>query len=146
MLSGSYISRLDGAARRSADRGSLPSLPVSEDAAPPPPPAPQPAPEDGGSTATAIAERPRPSPVRNPPAQLPPFRVLLHNDDINTPEHIVETLIELTPLNVTFAVTVMREAHFNGLSLILVTHKERAELYQEQFQSKGVTVTIEPAE
>ena len=31
-------------------------------------------------------------------------------------------------------------------SLLLTTHKERAELYQEQFTSKGLTVTIEPAE
>ena len=38
------------------------------------------------------------------------------------------------------------EANQSGLSLLLVTHKERAELYQEQFQSKGLTVTIEPAE
>ena len=30
--------------------------------------------------------------------------------------------------------------------MLLVTHKERAELYQEQFESKGLTVTIEPAE
>ena len=33
-----------------------------------------------------------------------------------------------------------------GVALLLTTHKERAELYQEQFQSKGLTVTIEPAE
>ena len=29
---------------------------------------------------------------------------------------------------------------------LLTTHKEKAELYQEQFQSKGLTVTIEPAD
>ena len=40
----------------------------------------------------------------------------------------------------------MKEAHETGIALLLVTHKERAELYQEQFQSKGLTVTIEPAE
>ena len=33
-----------------------------------------------------------------------------------------------------------------GVALLLVTHKERAELYADQFQSKGLTVTIEPAE
>ena len=33
-----------------------------------------------------------------------------------------------------------------ALALVTVTHKERAELYQEQFQSKSLTVTIEPAE
>jgi ATP-dependent Clp protease adapter protein ClpS len=38
------------------------------------------------------------------------------------------------------------EADKTGVALLLVTHKERAELYQEQFQSKGLTVTIEPTE
>ena len=37
------------------------------------------------------------------------------------------------------------EAHNAGVSLLLTTHKERAELYQDQFKSKGLTVTIEPA-
>jgi hypothetical protein len=27
----------------------------------------------------------------------------------------------------------------------MVTHRERAELIQEQFQTRGLTVTIEPA-
>ena len=38
------------------------------------------------------------------------------------------------------------EADDTGVALILTTHKERAELYQEQFTSKGLVVTIEPAE
>ena len=35
-------------------------------------------------------------------------------------------------------------AHKTGVSLILVTHREHAELLQEQFASKRLTVTIEP--
>ena len=31
------------------------------------------------------------------------------------------------------------------VALLLVTHRERAELIQEQFQTRGLTVTIEPA-
>ena len=37
------------------------------------------------------------------------------------------------------------EADQTGVALLLVTHKERAELYQEQFTSAVLTVTIEPA-
>ncbi len=77
---------------------------------------------------------------------LPPFKVLLHNDDVNTIEHVVVTIEELTPLNRVRAFEVMREAHTKGLALVLTTHKERAELYAEQFQSKSLTVTIEPAD
>ena len=29
---------------------------------------------------------------------LPPFRVILHNDDVNTFEHVIHTILELTPL------------------------------------------------
>ncbi len=38
------------------------------------------------------------------------------------------------------------ELHETGVALLLTTHKELAELYKEQFQSKGLVVTIEPAE
>jgi hypothetical protein len=29
--------------------------------------------------------------------------------------------------------------------MLLVTHRERAELIQDQFQTRGLTVTIEPS-
>jgi ATP-dependent Clp protease adaptor protein ClpS len=77
--------------------------------------------------------------------RLPPFRVLLHNDNVNGMAHVVQTLLNLTPLNVHGATRVMMEAHNTGVALMLVTHRERAELYQEQFASSGLTVTIEPA-
>lgn len=72
------------------------------------------------------------------------FRVLLHNDDKNSMEDVVVTIVELTPLNKTQAVEAMLDAHKTGLALLLVTHRERAELYQDQFRSKRLTVTIEP--
>jgi len=77
---------------------------------------------------------------------LPPWKVLLHNDDKNSVEFVVVTIMELTPLKEEEAVVRTLEAHEQKVSLLLVTHKERAELYQEQFQSKGLTVTIEPTE
>lgn len=76
---------------------------------------------------------------------LPPYKVLLHNDDHNDVGHVVRTILALTPLKEYEAVRRTAEAHHRGLTLLLTTHKERAELYQEQFKSKGLTVTIEPA-
>ena len=78
--------------------------------------------------------------------QLPPYRVLLHNDPITEMGFVITTLVEITPLNHEKAVQVMLEAHNSGVALVLVTHKERAELYQEQFHTKKLQVTIEPAE
>jgi hypothetical protein len=39
----------------------------------------------------------------------------------------------------------MWEAHHSGRSQLLLTHRERAELYVDQFASKGLAVVIEPA-
>jgi ATP-dependent Clp protease adaptor protein ClpS len=77
---------------------------------------------------------------------LPPYRVILHNDDVNTFEHVIRTILKLTPLKEPEAVARTVEAHEAGSSVLLVTHKERAELYVEQFASRGLTVTCEPDE
>ncbi len=99
------------------------------------------------STATAKPkEKPRKAPKKRPPQMLPPWKVLLHNDDKNDRKHVVDTIIELTPLKEQEAKMRMDEADKTGVALLLVTHKERAELYKDQFESKGLTVTIEPAE
>lgn len=101
----------------------------------------------GGSTATA---KPKPGKKKRtkqkPPGLLPPWKVLLHNDDKNDVVYVVLTVMELTTLNEQDAKLRTLEAHKTGVSLLLTTHKERAELYKDQFQSKGLVVTIEPAE
>lgn len=74
----------------------------------------------------------------------PPYRVILHNDDVNDMVYVVEVILKLTPLTREEAIKKMLEAHYTGCSLLLVTHKERAELYVEQFKSCRLTVTIEP--
>lgn len=118
--------------------------------APPPPPAApaseaQKEPANTGGGRTAVAEAPKPAKPNAPVDQLPPFKVLLHNDDVNSVEHVVVSLIELFSMNQRKAVDVTIEAHESGLALVMVTHKERAELAQEQLRSKGLTATIEPA-
>lgn len=76
--------------------------------------------------------------------QLPPFRVILHNDNVNTVEHVVRTIVKLTPLNEQEAAARTLEAHESGSSVLLVTHKERAELYVEQFATCKLNVSCEP--
>jgi ATP-dependent Clp protease adaptor protein ClpS len=74
----------------------------------------------------------------------PPYKVILHNDDVNDMLYVVETICKLTPLGVEQATKKMMEAHHKGFAILLVCHKERAELYQEQFHSCRLIVTIEP--
>ena len=100
----------------------------------------------GGGAATKTKRAPKKSPSKKPPQPLPPWKVLLHNDDKNDIDFVVDTIVALTPLNEKDASKRTLEAHQTGVALLLTTHKERAELYREQFQSKGLTVTIEPAE
>ncbi|MFY7897085.1 MAG: ATP-dependent Clp protease adaptor ClpS [Phycisphaerales bacterium] len=107
-------------------------------------PAKQEAPQQAGP-ATAVAERPAPALPDRKLDKLPPFKVLLHNDDENSMEHVVQTVVELTPLTIERSVQVMLEAHDSGVALLLVTHKERAELYCEQFRSKKLVVSMEEA-
>lgn len=77
---------------------------------------------------------------------LPPYRVILHNDDVNSFEHVILTILKLTPLSERDAVERTIEAHETGHALLLVTTRERAELYCEQFASCKLLVTCEPDE
>jgi len=129
---------------------------ADEDDAPPPPPPPPPASDDdepangrssGSGTATAApAKKTKPKTAPPQRKRLPPWRVLLHNDDVNEMGYVVQTITMLTPLGREVAIRCMLEAHLQGVAQLLVTHKERAELYQEQFQSKQLVVSIEPTE
>ncbi len=101
---------------------------------------------DSSSTATIQKSLSKARPQVDKPKLLPPYKVILHNDDRNTFEHVIVTLLNLTHLSEQESIQRTVEAHEQGCALVLVTHKERAELYLEQFQSASLTVTIEPDE
>lgn len=105
---------------------------------------PAPAKPDTGPTPSA-GTPPKAAPRPAGPGALPPYRVLLHNDDVNPMDHVVRSIRKLTPLGLAEARAVMMSAHTRGVALVLVTHKERAELYVEQFRTLNLLVTIEPA-
>lgn len=75
---------------------------------------------------------------------LPPYKVILHNDDVNTVDHVILAIVKLTPLGLKEAVEKTVEAHETGHAVLLVTNRERAELYCEQFATFKLTVTCEP--
>jgi len=75
----------------------------------------------------------------------PRYRVLLHNDDVNPMEHVVEALIKtVTSLTVPQAVSIMMEAHTNGIALVITCAQEHAEFYCESLKGHGLISTIEP--
>jgi ATP-dependent Clp protease adaptor protein ClpS len=103
-------------------------------------------PVDSGTTTAKPKRSTKKAPQKVPPKPLPLWKVLLHNDDKNDVGFVISTIMELTPLGEQEAKQRTHEADTSGVALILVTHKERAELYQEQFTTKTLVVTIEPAE
>lgn len=90
----------------------------------------------------AVSTLTRPAP--NKVGLLPRWKLLLHNDDVNDMDYVADTIRELTALTRTEAQVCMKEAHRSGCALLMTTHREHAELLEEQFQSKRLIVTIEP--
>src|SRR5262245_37517749 len=76
--------------------------------------------------------------------QLPRYKAVLQQTGDGDLMFVVSTAMALTRLCRAETTHKMWEAHDCGRSVLLVTWKERAELYVEQFASKGLIVTIEP--
>ena len=94
--------------------------------------------ESGGA---AVMEK-APERVRKPS---PRYKVLLHNDPVNSMEYVVTTLRQVVPsLSEQDAIAVMLEAHNTGIGLVIVCDIEPAEFYCETLKSKGLSSTIEP--
>jgi ATP-dependent Clp protease adapter protein ClpS len=85
-------------------------------------------------------------PASGPRRSLPRFKLILHHNDALELMFIVRTVMELTRLCRAEATHKMWEAYHTGRSVLLVTYRERAELFAEQFTERGLTVSIEPQE
>tara|TARA_Y100001968_G_scaffold279067_1_gene274772 strand:- start:1191 stop:1550 length:360 start_codon:yes stop_codon:yes gene_type:complete len=74
----------------------------------------------------------------------PKYKVLLHDDPVNTMDYVVETLRQVVPqLNEQDALKIMLETHNQGVGLVIVCDLEPAEFYSESLKAKGLTSTIE---
>jgi ATP-dependent Clp protease adaptor protein ClpS len=77
----------------------------------------------------------------------PRYRVLLHNDDFNSMEYVVQTLMQTVPsLTQPQAVSIMMQAHTAGVALVITCAQEHAEFYCECLCNHGLSSTIEPDE
>ena len=93
---------------------------------------------DGGDTAVIDREVQRVRKVS------PKYKVLLHNDPVNTMDYVVETLRQVVPqLSEQDAMNIMIETHNTGIGLVIVCDLEPAEFYSESLKAKGLTSTIE---
>jgi len=75
---------------------------------------------------------------------MPLYKVLLHNDDVNSMEHVVKALRQVFKFDEQECIRIMVEAHNNGLALCAVEPLEQAELHRDQLISFSLVATVEP--
>ncbi len=77
-------------------------------------------------------------------AHIPRYKVLLHNDDKNSMDHVVLVLMQVFKFAKEECERIMLEAHHNGVALCIVEPLEQAELHRDQLRSFSLIATIEP--
>lgn len=76
----------------------------------------------------------------------PPYRVMLHNDNYNKREYVVQVLMKVIPgMTLDNAVNIMQEAHINDLAVVIICAQADAEEHCMQLRGNGLLSSIEPA-
>lgn len=90
------------------------------------------------ATTTAEPERTvRPGPGNTKPKQLPPFNVVLLDDDDHTYDYVIEMLGKVFGYATPRALQMAKEVDRSGRVIVQTTHKERAELKRDQILAFG---------
>lgn len=109
-------------------------------------------------TPTSAATKPKEKVSRKEkPKQLPPYNVILLNDEDHTYEYVVHMLKSLFGHTDEKGYQLAKTVDKQGRAIVMTTHKEMAELKREQIQSFGadhridackgsMSAEIEPAE
>ena len=96
--------------------------------------------EQIGNKNAAVLEK-KPDKLKN---KSPKYKVLLHNDPVNSMEYVIVCLREVVPqLSEQDAISIMLEAHNTGVGLVIICDLEPAEFYSESLKAKGITSSIE---
>ncbi len=69
--------------------------------------------------------------------QLPPYNVIVLNDEEHTFEYVIELLMKLFPHPLTTAQELTWRIHTTGRAIVYTTHKEKAELKRDQVLAYG---------
>ena len=111
------------------------------------PPASPPA----GDTATAEKPPKAASPAAKPRTtskvdQLPPYNVVLLDDDHHTYAYVIEMLVALFGHDPVKAFKMAEEVDSKGRVIVLTTHKEKAELKRDQITAYGADARMASSE
>ncbi len=84
------------------------------------------------------------------PEEEPPYRVLIHNDDVTPFDFVIAILIRVFEITPVFAEHITYLAHNNGMALVAVLPKSEAERrvgkahFAARLEGFPLTFTIEP--
>ena len=96
--------------------------------------------EQGEKNNSAVLEK-NPAELKN---KSPKYKVLLHNDPVNSMEYVTVSLREVVPqLSEQDAISIMLQAHNTGIGLVIVCDLEPAEFYSESLKARGISSSIE---
>ncbi len=85
------------------------------------------------------------STVEHAATHIPLYRVLLHNDDYNTMDHVVKSLMKVFRFEKAESERIMLEAHRSGVALCIIEPLEQAELHRDQLRSYSLIASLEQA-
>ena len=86
--------------------------------------------------------RQRPAPAKTPPKLLPPYNVVLLNDDDHTYDYVIEMLSSVFGYNPTKGFSMAHQLNPQGRVIVATTHKELAELKRDQIHAFGTDVRV----
>jgi ATP-dependent Clp protease adaptor protein ClpS len=100
-----------------------------------------PLPDDVDADATTVAVAPAPAKTE-PDAEtrtrkLPPYNVIILNDEDHTFEYVIELLIKIFKHPKPVAEALTHRIHTQGRAVVFTTHKEHAELKRDQVLAYG---------
>jgi len=105
---------------------------------------------ESGAPATATvkpkskrASKRKPSPTKRKPRKLPPYNVVLLDDDDHTYAYVIEMLSSVFGYSATRGMLMAEEVDSTGRVIVMTTHKELAELKRDQIHGYGADFRIE---
>jgi ATP-dependent Clp protease adaptor protein ClpS len=99
-------------------------------------------PNSPAPTVTPVAPKSDNATKPKPSAPLPPYHVVLLNDDDHTYEYVIEMLRVIFGYQPERGFQLASEVDSQGRVIVMTTHKERAELKRDQIHAYGADTRI----
>lgn len=94
-------------------------------------------PSEGETVVTTMSEPKSSTQVSTSSKRLPPYNVIILNDEEHTFEYVIELLTKLFAHSLSSAESLTWKIHASGRAVVYTTHKEKAELKRDQVLEYG---------